>query len=137
MNIQPSITRRDFVRAAALSTAATAMTAKSYSQITGANERVNVGLIGFGLIGRIHMAAIKEQPDARVTAVCDVHRGRVEAAAEMAGENPARYGDFRKLLADKNVDAVYVATPDHWHALMTMMACAAGKDVYVEKPTTL
>ncbi|MEN9576495.1 MAG: hypothetical protein RL514_4350 [Verrucomicrobiota bacterium] len=137
MNTPTPITRRGFIRTAALSTAATAMTAKSYSQITGANDRVRVGLIGFGLIGRFHMAAIQEHPDARITAVCDVHRGRVEAAAEMAGGNPARYGDFRKLLADKNVDAVYVATPDHWHALMTMMACAAAKDVYVEKPTTL
>jgi predicted dehydrogenase len=127
-----NISRRDFVK-----TTAAGLTALSASRVLGANERINVGLIGFGLIGRFHLAALKEQPDVQITAVCDVHRGRVAEAAEMAGTKPERYGDFRKLLADKNVDAVYVATPDHWHALMTMMACAAGKDVYVEKPLTL
>ena len=126
------IARRHFLQATALG-----VTALSASRALGANDRIRVGLIGFGLIGRFHLAALKEQPDVQVTAVCDVHRGRVEAAAEMAGGNVARYGDFHKLLDDRNVDAVYVATPDHWHALMTMMACAAGKDVYVEKPLTL
>jgi predicted dehydrogenase len=127
-----AINRRTFLHATGAGLAAMAA-GRAY----GANERVRVGLIGFGLIGRIHLAALKAQPDVQVTAVCDVHRGRVEAAAEMAGGSPAKYGDFRKLLEDRNVDAVYVATPDHWHALMTMMACAAGKDVYVEKPLTL
>lgn len=126
------VSRRDFVK-----TAAAGVTALSAGRVFGANERVNVGLIGFGLIGRFHMAALKQQPDVQITAVCDAHRGRVDQAAEMAGGNPAKYRDFRKLLEDKNVDAVYVATPDHWHALMTMLACAAGKDVYVEKPLTL
>jgi len=129
---QQQITRRDFMK-----TTAVGLTALSASRVWGANERINVGLIGFGLIGRFHLAALKEQPDVQVTAVCDVHQGRVAQAAAMAGGNSAQYGDFRKLLEDKNVDAVYVTTPDHWHALMTMMACAAGKDVYVEKPLTL
>jgi D-arabinose 1-dehydrogenase-like Zn-dependent alcohol dehydrogenase len=129
---QQQITRRDFMK-----TTAIGITALSASRVWGANERINVGLIGFGLIGRFHLAALKEQPDVQVTAVCDVHQGRVAQAAAMAGGNSAQYGDFRKLLEDRNVDAVYVTTPDHWHALMTMMACAAGKDVYVEKPLTL
>ena len=126
------MSRRDFVK-----TSAIGLTALSASRVLGANERINVGLIGFGLIGRFHMAALKEQPDVQVTAVCDVHRGRVDQGAAMAGGSVAKYSDFRKLLADKNVDAVWVTTPDHWHALMTMMACDAGKDVYVEKPLTL
>ena len=127
-----SISRRQFVATTTLG-----LTALSASRVLGANERINVGLIGFGLIGRFHLAALKAQPDVLVTAVSDAHQGRLDQGAEMAGSNPAKYRDFRKLIADKNVDAVYVATPDHWHALMMMLACDAGKDVYVEKPLTL
>ena len=126
------MSRRKFV-----TTTTIGLTALSASRVFGANERINVGLIGFGLIGRFHLAALKAQPDVQVTAVSDAHQGRLEQGAEMAGGQVAKYRDFRKLIADKNVDAVYVATPDHWHALMTMLACDAGKDVYVEKPLTL
>lgn len=129
------VTRRSCARTTA--TSSLGLAALPSLHVLGANERIDVGLIGFGLIGRFLLAVLKAQPDVQVTAVCDVHRRRVEQAAEMAVANPARYGDFRRLLEDKNVDAVYVATPDNWHALMTMMACAAGKDVYVEKPLTL
>jgi predicted dehydrogenase len=127
-----SMSRRQFVATTTLG-----LTALSASRVLGANERINVGLIGFGLIGRFHLAALNGQPDVQVTAISDAHQGRLDQGAEMAGSQPAKYRDFRKLIADKNVDAVYVATPDHWHALMMMLACDAGKDVYVEKPLTL
>lgn len=112
------------------------MTAKSYAQIAGANERVNIGVIGFGLIGRIHTRSFAGLKDARVTTVADAFKPRLEACREIVPDVKL-HRDFRHLLADKAVDAVVVATPDHWHALVTMMACAAGKDVYVEKPLHL
>jgi len=71
---------------------------------------------------------------ARSMALCDVDAARLDRAASIVGGSPRLYRDFRRLLADQDVDAVYIATPDHWHALMTIMACEAGKDVYVEKP---
>jgi predicted dehydrogenase len=128
--------RRKFVGGAAISTAATALTARAYSQVAGANDRVNIGILGFGLIGRIHGRSFAGLKEARIAAVSDAYKPRMEACKEIE-PNVKTFADFRKLLESKDVDAVIVATPDHWHALQTMMACAAGKDVYVEKPTHL
>src|SRR3954469_17015770 len=128
-----SPTRRAFLGA---STAA-ALSAASYRKVVGANDRVRLGFIGFGLIGKRHVLDFRDQPDAELVAVAEVHRGRRDEAAALMGGSPRTHGDFRALLDDRDVDAVVVSTPDHWHALMTMMACAAGKDVYVEKPLSL
>src|SRR5262245_4099887 len=132
-----TLTRRAFVKSTALATGAAAWSARSYAQVRGANERVGIGVIGFGLIGRIHTRSYHGLPGSRVVAVADTYEPRRKAAAELIGSGVSLYADFRKLLEDKNVDAVVVATPDHWHALQTMLACAAGKDVYVEKPLHL
>ena len=127
--------RRDFIKRVAQGSAA--VSALSAQRVLGANGRIGIGVIGFGLIGRLHARNFHGLADSRVTAVADVFQPRLDAAVESVGGEVARYRDFRKLLEDKTVDAIVIATPDHWHALMTMMACAAGKDVYVEKPVTL
>jgi predicted dehydrogenase len=128
------VDRRTFVRGVL---GAAALTAASYQRVWGANERVGVGFIGFGLIGKRHVLDFKEQADAALVAVAEVHRGRLAEAQATIGGSVQGYGDFRRLLDNRDVQAVVVSTPDHWHALQTMLACAAGKDVYVEKPLTL
>jgi predicted dehydrogenase len=114
-----------------------ALTAASYSRLSGANERVGVGFIGYGLIGSQHVFDFKNQKDADLIALSDVYQPRLEQGAAACGPRTKQIRDFRKLLDDKDIHAVVVSTPDHWHALMTIMACAAGKDVYVEKPLHL
>jgi predicted dehydrogenase len=128
-----ALTRRSFVRAGA----ATLLTAASWRRVLGANERVGAGFVGYGLIGKRHVLDFQEQKDADLVAVAEAHRGRRDEALAQLGGNAKGYADFRRLLDSKDVHAVVVSTPDHWHALMTMLACAAGKDVYVEKPLTL
>jgi predicted dehydrogenase len=115
---------------------ASLLTAASLERVLGANDRVRVGMIGHGLIGTRHLIDFKAQPDVEIVAVSELSDARLDEAAAAAGSSPAKYKDFRKLLDRADVDAVVVSTPDHWHALMTILACAAGKDVYVEKPLT-
>ncbi len=116
---------------------ATSLTAASYNRVPGANDRVGIGFIGYGLIGAAHVADFKNQKDADLVAVSDTYQPRIEAGRAACGPPCKGYTDFRRLLEDKDIQAVCISTPDHWHALMTMLACAASKDVYVEKPLTL
>jgi predicted dehydrogenase len=114
-----------------------AASAYSYGRILGANDRIQVGFIGYGLIGAQHVYDFKNQRDCDLAAMSDTFQPRMEQGIQACGGKAKGYKDFRKLLDDKDLQAVVVSTPDHWHALMSMMACAAGKDVYVEKPMTL
>lgn len=127
--------RRDFLKAAG----AGALGAASYGRVLGANERAKVGFIGIGLIGKRHLLDFMSQPDVDVAAICEVYEPRLHegiATASDKGHKPEGFKDFRRMLERKEIDAIVVSTADHWHALLTIMACAAGKDVYVEKPLT-
>jgi predicted dehydrogenase len=125
------LTRRDFTRAAGLATAL------SYSRVLGANDRVRIGYIGLGNRGDQVHDAFLEHGDQETAAICDLREDYLDFAARKSRANPKRYKDYRRLLEDREIDAVAIATPDHWHALMMIDACNAGKDVYVEKPLSL
>ena len=114
-----------------------ALSAASYCRILGANDRVQVGFIGYGLIGAQHVYDFANQKDVDLTAMSEVYQPRLEQGVQACGGKAKAYPDFRRLLDDKGIQAVVISTPDHWHCLMAMMACAAGKDVYVEKPLSL
>ena len=105
--------------------------------VFGANDRVRMGLIGSGGRGRQDWTTFLKQPDIEPVAVCDVYGPFLEKGIAMTGGRAKAYKDFRTLLEQKDIDAVIVATPDHWHALITIAACQAGKDVYCEKPLSL
>jgi predicted dehydrogenase len=114
--------------------AGVAASALSYGRILGANDRVHVGLIGCGGRGRYVARLMRDAPGVAFGAVCDVYAPNANKAREWAGPGARALGDFRRVLDLKEIDAVLVATPDHWHAIPTLLACQAGKDVYVEKP---
>lgn len=129
-----SVTRRKFGQTAA---AACVGTALSGTRILGANDRVRVGFIGVGNRGDQVLDAFLAHQDAQIVAISDIYEPYVDFAASKAGGQPARAQDYRRLLEMKDVDAVAICTPDHWHALQMIEACEAGKDVYVEKPLSL
>jgi len=121
--------------------AGTAFTTSLFTgQVKGANEKIRVGFIGLGAMGSGNLNYSMKVPDVEPAALCDVyqpHLERAEAAARRGGFEPKSVKDFREVLADKSIDAVCISTPDHWHAYMTVEACKAGKDVYVEKPASV
>jgi predicted dehydrogenase len=146
--------RRDFLKVAGSGVAASAA---SFRKVYGANDRIRIGLIGCGSRGTFDARLMRGTPEdikavasesfhdgqldtrlreprnAEISALCDVYRSRMDSAKRWAPEAKT-YPDFRKLLDDREIDAVIIATPDHWHAAMLILACDAGKDIYLEKP---
>jgi predicted dehydrogenase len=135
------VTRREFIDTLAVGTAGLAITstAKSYSQIMGSNDRLNFAVIGLHSRGYAHLSALKANKDAaRIAYVCDVDSNTMKKFADDTqrelGYAPATDQDFRHILQRKEVDAITIATPDHWHAPMAILGLQAGKHVYLEKP---
>lgn len=135
------ISRRKFLGTMAASGAGLALssTASSYARILGANERVNFAVIGLHGRGYAHLSSIKANRDSTDLAyICDVDSRELEKFADAVkkelGSTPKKHKDVRKVLEDKDVDAITIATPEHWHTPMAIMALQAGKHVYVEKP---
>jgi predicted dehydrogenase len=126
--------RRNFLMSGAAALGATS------SVFGAASDTVRVAVVGVGGRGRDHIAGMLQQPNVEIAALCDpddshLDKGQKQVAA--AGRKaPQNYRDIRQLLEDKSIDAITIASPNHWHALMTVWACQAGKDVYVEKPCT-
>src|SRR5260370_1998920 len=131
------MTRRDFNKPAPAVGLATAATALSAGRAFGANERVRLGFIGLGNRGDQVLDAFLVHKDCEVVSVCDLWQPYLDFAAKKSGTSPKLHEDYHEVLDRKDVDAVVIATPDHWHALQTVHACEAKKDVYVEKPLSL
>ena len=129
-----NFSRRSFLKTAALSTAAVSLNAVTWSRAQGANSDIRVAQIGFRSQGAGHISTLTKMKGVRLVALCDVDKHVLDAKAKSLGGNIQTYTDIRKLLENKEVDAVSIAVPNHWHALATVWACQAGKDVYVEKP---
>jgi predicted dehydrogenase len=130
----PPLNRRTFLLSPGLFTAAQA------SGFQGANDRLRFAVVGVRGRGRDHIECVSKLPGASVAAVCDIDQANLERAQayseKLGAGKPRGYADLRKLLDDRSIDAVAIATPNHWHALATIWACRAGKDVYVEKPVS-
>lgn len=125
-------TRRTFVRAAV---AVPLLPAASYARVLGANERLNMAVIGTGGMGTSHARGLVERRDSdnlRITRVCDVYRRRLMSAAKLTGGTPTM--EYREVLDADDVDAIVIATPDHWHTKIAIEAMESGKDIYCEKP---
>jgi predicted dehydrogenase len=136
-----SLSRRSFLKSAAALSSLAAMPAGSWARVLRSNERITMGVIGTGGMGHAHLADFvgrKEADNVVVTRVCDVYRRRLNSAVEKIGASQsAGTMEYREVLDDKDVDAVLIATPDHWHTKIAIEAMDAGKDVYCEKPLSL
>ena len=135
-----SINRRRFLKKSAVTAgvmAAAPVVMKSFAK-NSPNETINIAVVGFNGRGRSHYRSFAALPNVKVATLCDVDErlfpDAVAAVEKIAGYKPKTEVDFRKVLDDKDIDAVSLATPDYWHSLQTIWACQAGKDVYVEKP---
>ena len=151
------VSRRDFVKTAAMGAVASSLAVSGFPMIVPASalkgnwpsNRINIGAIGTGRISRGHdLPGVWRYADAQIIAVCDIDSNRVVDAKKLVDEYYSKktgktydgvtgYGDYRELLRNKDIDAVLISTPDHWHALIGIDAVEAGKDVYLQKPASL
>lgn len=129
-----SLSRRSFLKTTVLGAAAFSLNAGSWSRAAGANDDIRVAQIGFRSQGNGHIGTLSKMKGVRLVALCDVDSQVLNKKAKELGNGIQTYTDIRKLLENKDIDAVSIAVPNHWHALATVWACQAGKDVYVEKP---
>ena len=133
-----TLSRREFINASGAALTAVGWAASSYARILGANDRIGVAFIGAGGMGTNHLHAIRDlraKNNLAPVAVADCWKRRANAGAAVVGA-PQAFDDYRKVLDLPEVDYVTIATPEHWHAQMTMDAMDAGKAVYCEKPMT-
>lgn len=138
-----SLTRRGFIQGTARTAVGAALAAKvatTGKTVLGANDRINIAVVGIRGRGRAHISSFADIPNVRIATLCDIDENlfaeRAKSVQDKYGYTPATAWDFRRVLDDKEIDAVALATPNHWHALGTIWACLAGKHVYVEKPST-
>jgi len=137
------LSRRTFLKQAGAASAGLALPFSVPARALGAagklpaNDRLSLGFIGVGGMGSAHLNWFLRHSGVEILAVCDVDEKRRLAACEKVGEGCAAYNDYRELLDRDDIDAVVIATPDHWHTLTAIHACQAGKDIYCEKPLTL
>ena len=122
---------------AAIGLAAAQRAAAATDRVIGANDRVRLGFIGVANRGRQLLDGFMVHDDIEIAALCDVDSATLARAREKVGGSADTYEDFRRIIDRKDIDAVVIATPDHWHAIQTVAACDAGKDVYVEKPLSI
>ncbi len=136
MTIKP-VTRRAFLETAAAGLALTALNRRVLAT-QKPNEQIALGMIGVGVQGTGRLRQFLQQDDVRIASICDVDRTHLDRAIALVettrGYKPKAFGDFRRVLEDREIDAVAIVTPDHWHAIPTVRAFEAGKDVFVEKP---
>jgi predicted dehydrogenase len=156
MNLKSRTTRREFIRNSTIAAGSVLLSTPGLRAVA-ASDKIRVGFIGLGNRGSQLLSGFLVQPDVKVVAFCDVYEpylmrdfSKIEKETlqsaglkvipkmqEKLTSDVARYKDFRRLLERTDIDAVVISTPDHWHAIQTIQACAAGKDVYVEKPLSL
>ena len=134
-----NITRRSFVAGTVGASVAAPVlaTPRPSPRVVGANERLRVGVVGFGDMGKAHVKALlkmKETDNVEVAAVCEIYKPRLDAAVDLTSAKP--FSDYRRLLEQQDVDYVVLAVPEHWHCKMTLDAADAGKHIYCEKPMT-
>ena len=128
-----SLNRRSFLKTSLMSAAACTLSPRSWSQVPGANDDIRIGVIGVNGRGQSHINEFRKIKGVRIAALCDVDLNVLDKRAQNL-EGVQKFQDIRKLLESKEIDAISIATPNHWHALATIWGCRAGKDVYVEKP---